>query len=589
LELWFFCRLGNGFVPVKFFYLIFIFFYSCSISFAQVQIPSAAESGISVKSLQKSQSQLSVAPATKPGQIIIKDSRKLVDPGEGPSYLVKKVEIEGNTLFDDKALASIIDIGGEMSMTLGIMSLIANEITAYYSKKGYFLAEAYIPEQELKDGIVKIKINEGKLGKIIVTGNKKYQTEEILKRLKVIKKQPILKEKTLERPLLDLNDIKGVDANAVLKPGDETGTTDLVLEIKETRPYSFSFDVDNFGSRFTGRNRMGVSASWDGLLALGDQFFFRGVKSDDDQDLAQLSYQFPLNDTGDRTLRFAYTYSEQSLGDNLIPLNAGGRTNIFNAELAQVLYRTRESLFKVRLGFDLKNFKNFQLGQDTSRDHIRDFYVGVNGNVGDSLLGKTFYDFQLQRGFSGTSQKSALPSRSDGDAELTSLQSNLTRFQGTKLWNSYFILKANGQLVSDRALSPDLFAIGGYGSVRGFPLAEQSGDYGYNLAAEYVLPFPSKYPVGIGKLNADQIFFLTAFLEHGKVFVRDKQPGELDESITGGGFGLQINIPKNGICCGPDYRPPLSFSLSYGVPLSGPTPTDASSGILYINGSIGFF
>jgi hemolysin activation/secretion protein len=574
---------------VKFLFFLFIFFYSCSISFAQVQIPSAAESGISIKSLQKSQSRLLVAPKTETGQIIIKDSRKLIDPGEGPSYLVKKVEIEGNTLFDDKTLAPIIDIGGEMSMTLGIMSLIANEITAFYSKEGYFLAEAYIPQQELKSGVVKIKINEGQLGKIILTGNEKAKTDDILKRLTAIKEQPILKEQTLERPLLELNDITGVGATAVLKPGEKVGTTDLVVEIKETPPYTFSFDVDNFGSRFTGINRMGVSATWDSALTLGDKFFFRGVKSDKDQDLAQFSYQFPLNDRGDRTLRFAYTFSEQSLGDNLIPLNAGGRTNIFNAELAQVLYRTRESQFKVRFGFDLKNFKNFQLGQDTSRDHIRDFYVGLGGNVGDSLLGKTYYDFQLQRGFSGTSQKSALPSRSDGDAQLTSLQANLTRFQGTKLWNSYFILKANGQLVDDRALSPDLFAIGGYGSVRGFPLAEQSGDFGYNLAAEYVLPFPSKYPVGIENLNVNQIFFLTAFLEHGKVFVRDRQVGELDESITGGGFGLQINIPRNGICCGPDYRPPLNFALSYGVPLSGPSPTDASSGIVYASGSIGFF
>jgi hemolysin activation/secretion protein len=175
---------------VKFLFFLFIFFYSCSISFAQVQIPSAAESGISIKSLQKSQSQLSVAPKIETGQIIIKDSRKLIDPGEGPSYLVKKVEIEGNTLFDDKTLAPIIDIGGEMSMTLGIMSLIANEITAFYSKEGYFLAEAYIPEQELKSGVV--KINEGQLGKIILTGNQKVQTNEILKRLTVIKEKTIL-------------------------------------------------------------------------------------------------------------------------------------------------------------------------------------------------------------------------------------------------------------------------------------------------------------------------------------------------------------------------------------------------------------
>ena len=325
------------------------------------------------------------------------------------------------------------------------------------------------------------------------------------------------------------------------------------------------------------------------LLSNGDLFFFRGVKSDLDQQSYTMSYNYPLNDLGSRTLQFTYTYSEQTLGKSLSALSAGGRTNIFNVEIAESLYRTKTSQLKVRAGFDFKSFKNFQLGADSSRDKIRDLYVSADGSFQDSYLGRNFLNAKIQRGFFGTDQESALQSRVDGDAKVTLIQLNSTRFQATPWLGSYFILKANSQFASDRALSPDLFAVGGFGTVRGFPLAEQSGDWGYNLAAEYIIPFPSKMLVGIGKLTVDQVFSFSGFIEHGKVFVRDPQVGENRVSITGVGFGAQINIPKEGICCDAKFRPPMNFNVSYGLPMNGPVPSDSSSGIVYVSGSIGLF
>lgn len=67
--------------------------------------------------------------------------------------MVSKVRIEGNHLIDDETLAPLVDIGEGMEMTLGILTLMANELTALYSSQGYFLPRAYIPEQELKDGV----------------------------------------------------------------------------------------------------------------------------------------------------------------------------------------------------------------------------------------------------------------------------------------------------------------------------------------------------------------------------------------------------------------------------------------------------
>ncbi len=308
------------------FVFIFIASFWASVlpcAFAQVAIPPAGESGIAEKSLRQSQPQQFQPPELgKPEIIIIDDSRKLIDPGAGPAFFVKKIITEGNTLFDDETLAPILNIEDGLEMTLGLLSLYAQEITVFYSQKGYFLTKAFIPKQEVKDGIVKIQINEGRVNKISVSKNKRVDPKLLLKRMRKVQEESILKEQTLERALLEINDILGIQVRSLLRPGKEPGTSDLVLEVTETQPYTLSFDSDNFGSPFTGRFRQGISSSAGSLLAFGDLLSFRTVQSNLDQESYTLSYLFPLNELGTRTLKFTHTFSEQNLGESLTPLNA---------------------------------------------------------------------------------------------------------------------------------------------------------------------------------------------------------------------------------------------------------------------------
>ena len=91
--------------------------------------------------------------------------------------------------------------------------------------------------------------------------------------MKRVQDEPALKEQTLEHVLLELNELMGVKVRAVLKPGDLPGTSDLVMDVTESRPYTFSFDSDNFGSRYTGPVRFGLNMSYANIFTLGDQFF----------------------------------------------------------------------------------------------------------------------------------------------------------------------------------------------------------------------------------------------------------------------------------------------------------------------------
>ncbi|MCH8156826.1 MAG: hypothetical protein IID18_03580, partial [Nitrospinae bacterium] len=135
-----------------------------------VVFPDAAagqtESGIIEKSLRQSRPEFGPPPEEELPSITVKDSRSVVDAGAGPSFFVRKIEITGNRLISDEELAPIVDIGDGLEMTLGLLMLIANEVTAHYAQKGFFLARAYVPEQEISAGVIKMKIVEGRVGRI---------------------------------------------------------------------------------------------------------------------------------------------------------------------------------------------------------------------------------------------------------------------------------------------------------------------------------------------------------------------------------------------------------------------------------------
>ena len=65
----------------------------------------------------------------------------------------------------------------DAGMTVGQMQQVADAVTEYYRSAGYVLAQAFIPAQEVEDGVVSIEVLEGALGNVLVEGNEAYSTD----------------------------------------------------------------------------------------------------------------------------------------------------------------------------------------------------------------------------------------------------------------------------------------------------------------------------------------------------------------------------------------------------------------------------
>ena len=550
---------------------------------ALAQVPLEGQSEVIEKSLRQSLPK-ELPPKPKAPKIINKSKPSPSKaPVTGPTFFIKKIKLTGNTVISDERLMPLVDLGEGKDVNLSILNAIADQITAVYATEGYLLARAFIPKQEVKDSTVEIVIYEGKINKVLVQGNKNLSTEKFQQRMKMVQDEPALKEQTLERVLLELNELMGVEVTTVLKPGDLPGTSDLVMDVTESRPYTVSFDSDNFGSRYTGPVRFGLSMAYANIFTLGDQFATRWTRSEYGQDSYTPFYTIPVNSYGTR-VKVAYTFLENELKDRLEYLAAGGSLNSVGLELSHLLHKSRTASFTVRTGLDLKTFENEAQGINTTKDNLMNVSLGFAGNRSDSYLGRTFYDLKFEMGLREGDSSRALASRAGGHGKIFTTQLSITRLQSAKILNSYFTLKFQGQANNTRSLSSNLMGIGGMGSVRGYPLSAFQGDRGYNLSAEYTVPFPWKIKWHRNFPDLSKVLSVISFVEHGKVFVRKKRAGEVDQEITTAGGGLKISIPKK-----ENKSPGLSFAVTYGAPVfNSILPADESYGTVYLNGMINY-
>src|SRR5947207_1133723 len=79
---------------------------------------------------------------------------------------VQQFSFTGNTLYSEAQLQPLVEefIGKELDFE-GLNEAATN-VRAFYRARGYFLAQAYLPQQAIRNGSVEIGIIEGRIGQV---------------------------------------------------------------------------------------------------------------------------------------------------------------------------------------------------------------------------------------------------------------------------------------------------------------------------------------------------------------------------------------------------------------------------------------
>ncbi|MGE8504958.1 MAG: ShlB/FhaC/HecB family hemolysin secretion/activation protein [Pseudomonas sp.] len=449
----------------------------------------------------------------------------------GSRLQVNGFVLDGNQALPSAELLAQLDdlIGREL--TVGQLQGAANRITRLYRERGYPLARAYLPAQEIEGGMVKIAVLEGRFGQVQVNDQAGLRGSALAP-LTPLQAGDAVQGKPLERSLLLLQDTPGIEVKSTLRPGASTGTADLLVDVQSAPLISGAVDADNYGNRFVGEYRLGGTLNLNNPLGLGDRLTLRAMGSEEDQRYGRIAYQLPLGPWATQ-VGVAYSDMDYQLGKDFEDLDAHGNARITSVFALQPLVRSRDFSLYGQLQFDDKRLKDdIDLFEQKSDKHARVTILSLTGNSRDMLLGGGVNSFALAWSQGSLNIDGASAQRADdltaGTAgQFHKLNPSLVRLQRLSERFSLYT-QLQGQWADGNLDSSEKLYLGGAYGVRAYPQGEASGDQGWlaNVELRYAL---------------NEAWQLSTFVDHGQVRLNKDTWADEDNhrSLSSAGVGAR--------------------------------------------------
>jgi len=297
-------------------------------------------------------------PPSVPPADIRQQAKPAYQPSEGKADIkltVRAFTFTGNQSFTTEQLDDLVKGYTQREIGLRELNEVVKTITDHYRNNGFFLAQAYLPAQDIKDNKVEIAILEGTLGKLELKSTD-TQDNTFFKKMASynLKSGDSITENNLVRNISLLNSLPAIRASAQLNPGDDIGSTNVEIELQPLSRWAGYIAANTYGNRFTGREVAQAGISLNNPAGTGDQLILNLKSSrDEGQRGLQLAYYMPVHESG-TLLNFAYNYVDYKLGGEFKALKASGDSQYFNVSVDQPLVRNARYGLSARLGSSYK-------------------------------------------------------------------------------------------------------------------------------------------------------------------------------------------------------------------------------------------
>lgn len=312
-------------------------------------------------------------------------------PSPAPSVVdtttirVNNIKITGQYLYEESELIAISGFTPGSDMTLTELRAMTGRITNHFRKNGYFLAQAYLPTQDIKEGVVTVAVVVGQYGEVSINNQTNLSNSLANNLMSGIESGNAIESGPLETRLLLLSDLAGVKVSSTLAPGAKPGSSDLKVDLTPGARVTGSIDADNAGLPYTGVYRLGGTINVNNLAGLGDIASLRVLSSGNGMTYGRASYQFQV---GRLTLGAAYTQIGYSLGKEFTDLGAHGTAKIVSVFASYPLVRTRDANLYATLGYDMRAYQDKVDLTDLRTDKRANVLMpGIYGDFRDKLGG----------------------------------------------------------------------------------------------------------------------------------------------------------------------------------------------------------
>lgn len=470
-------------------------------------------------------------------------------------FTLAAVRIEGDSPLVPGAIeAAYRDKLGKPISQADLVAL-AGEISKLHRDAGYHLTRALIPPQDIKRGIVTIRIIPGTVAELVVQGDEanRFGTRRML--------APIAEEAparlaTLERQLLLVNDLPGVRVKDTTLDEIGAGSGQFRLTvILENWSVFVSAGFDNAASNAVGPWQAYFGAALNSLIVPGDTLAVTLSSvpgSTQELRYGRISYDAPL---GNDWLRVGVAASRSVVGPGDLRRLARVRSDAetIEARATVVALQTQRQSLSLTASLGISDIVEESVFGINYRDRLRIASLTADYRLRDDWQGTTYATLGVRKGLGiddASRRYDPLLSRFDGSGDFYALQGALTRYQG--LGESWSIkLAGSGQVSSEALLISQQFYLGGGAFGRAFQSGWLAGDNGIAGSAE----LRYDYRPGLPFLKNVQLF---GFVEGGAVRSY-AAPKDIVQSLSaaGGGVRLQLN---DAVEAGVTVAAPLSYN-----------------------------
>jgi len=481
---------------------------------------------------------LPTVQTSKPDLQVNADPPQTAAEGDGTKVVVKRLQIAGATGIDESDLIRASGFIAQSQYTVTELRLMASKITAHYRSLGYFVAQTYLPTQDITDGVVRLAVMEGQYGQIKLQNRSSLVDGVANTLLEGLKSSDRVTATALERRILMLSDLPGVNVKTTLAPASTMGATDLTVDITPGQVVSGSVEADNQGNRYTGSNRIGASVSINEPTGLGDVASLRVLTSGEGLVYGRASYQLQA---GQVRVGAAYTTMGYMLGEEFTSSQSSGTARIGGLFVNYPLIRSRNSNLNAQWSLDSKDFSDRLEaglpGVSVDKNAVMSTF-SLNGDLRDAsgtgastfMLTWTRGRINLQNDMFLANDSSSAQSNGTYDKVAYGITRQQEFVKGTDLYLSVY-----GQWASKNLDASEKFSLGGGGGVRAYPAGEATGDQGILVTLETrtnIGGFTDRLP---GQLQ------LIGFIDMGSVSI-NRFPWDStamnSRTLSGAGLGL---------------------------------------------------
>lgn len=469
---------------------------------------------------------------------------------EAPTFDILNYQVDGNSVLDVESVEMAVYPFLGPGKRIEDVEKARQALEAAYRGKGYPTVVVDIPEQDVQAGVVKLKVVEGSVEYLGVTGARYYSQGKILDGIPALAEGKVPYMPAVQQQMANLaKESPDRVITPVFRAGSTPGKTEVELKVKDEMPLHASVEINGRNTEDTTRTRLVNSIRYDNLWQKFHSASLQYQVSPQNTDEVQVWSGTYLMPTGWRDSKLAMygigISSNTELGAAVGGTAVVGTGDIFGFRFIKPLPEFKSLLHSLVVGLDYKKFDQSVtlIGQDTGSTPID--YMPLVVSYDGTIRADTFTTTLTTaghlgiRGVGSTAQQ--FDDRRFGAKPNFFYFTSEFKHQHELPYDMLAVARAGGQISDQPLISNEQYAVGGMQSVRGYYQTQQLGDSGVNLSFELQSPrlLPSEWE------TVDYLRALT-FFDWGYLWIEDPLPTNPSwYHLAATGVGLRSQIMKH--------------------------------------------